>query len=175
MNCPNWGRQHAGHKKAVKFKSASWWPPYGPSHSLSLLLHQVMEPEKRKSCHLYLAKEGDWLARNLYCLYISIDKFWCDADSVKQQLLAAGRSTIRFSRKVTSNSTPHWWRMTRRKSCYNEHDLSNSLNHLVLKEKKVAVHQVLLCILPPPPPPPFYPPPHPTHTLRYKKDCDGLI
>ena len=111
-----------------------------------------MEPEKRKSCHLYLAKEGDWLARNLYCLYclyISIDKFWCDADSVKQQLLAAGRSTIiRFSTKVTSNSTRHWQRMTRRKSCYNKHDLSDSLSHLVFKGKKVAVHQVLLCILP---------------------------
>ena len=148
MNCPNWGRQHAGHKKAVKFKSALWWPPYDPSHSLSLLLHQVMEPEKRKSCHLYLVKEGDWLARNLYCLYISIDKFWCDADSVKQQLLAAGRSTIRFSTKVTSNSTRHWWRMTQRKTLYNEHDLSNSLSHLVFKETKIAVHQVLLCILP---------------------------
>ena len=151
MNCPNWGRQHAGRKKAVKFKSALWWPPYGPSHSLSLLLHQVMEPEKRKSCHLYLAKEGDWLARNLYCLfclYISIDKFWCDANSVKQQLLAAGRSTIRFSTKVTSNSTRHWWRMTRRKNCYNKHDLRNSLSHLMFKRNKVAVHQVLLCILP---------------------------
>ena len=107
-----------------------------------------MEPEKRKSCHLYLVKEGDWLARNLYCLYISIDKFWCDADSVKQQLLAAGRSTIRFSAKVTSNSTRHWWRMTQRKTLYNEHDLTNSLSHLVFKETKVAVHQVLLCILP---------------------------
>ena len=30
---------------------------------------------------------------------------------------------------------------------YNEHDLSNSLSHLVFKETKVAVHQVLLCIL----------------------------
>ena len=79
---------------------------------------------------------------------ISIDKFWCDADSVKQQLLAAGRSTIRFSTKVTSNSTRHWQRMTRRKSCYNKHDLSDSLSHLVFKGKKVAVHQVLLCILP---------------------------
>lgn len=107
-----------------------------------------MEPEKRKSWHLYLAKEGDWLARNRYCLYISIDKFWRDADSVKQQLLAAGRSTIRFSTKVTSNSTRHWWRVTRRKSCYNKHDLSNSLSHLVFKGKKVAVHQVRLCILP---------------------------
>ena len=107
-----------------------------------------MEPEKRKSWHLYLAKERDWLARNGYCLYISIDKIWCDADSVKQQLLAAGKSTIRFSTKVTSNSTRHWWRMTRRKSCYNKHDLSNSLSHLVFKGKKVAVHQVLLCILP---------------------------
>ena len=103
---------------------------------------------KRKSWHLYLAKEGDWLARNGYCLYISIDKIWCDADSVKQQLLAAGKSTIRFSTKVTSNSTRHWWRMTRRKSCYNKHDLSNSLSHLVFKGKKVAVHQVRLCILP---------------------------
>ena len=70
-------------------------------------LHQVMEPEKRKSRHLYLAKEGDWLTRNRYCLYISIDKFWCDADSVEQQLLATGRSTIMFSRKVTANSTRH--------------------------------------------------------------------
>ena len=31
---------------------------------------------------------------------------------------------------------------------YNEHDLSNSLSHLVFKETKVGVHQVLLCILP---------------------------
>ena len=28
-----------------------------------------------------------------------------------------------------------------------EHDLSNSLSHLAFKGKKVAVHQVLLCIL----------------------------
>ena len=85
-----------------------------------------MEPERRKSCDLYLAKKGDWLTRNRYCLYISIDKFWCDAERVKRQLLAAGRSTIRFSTKVTCNS----------------------LSHLVFKGKKVAVHQVLLCILP---------------------------
>ena len=126
-----------------------------------------MEPEKRKSCHLYLVKEGDWLARNLYCLYISIDKFWCDADSVKQQLLAAGRSTIRFSTKVTSNSTRHWWRMTQRKTLYNEHDLSNS--PCVQRKESSSPSSTFMYFAPP-----FYPPRHPTHTLRYKKDCDGL-
>ena len=91
-------------KRQWKFKSALWWPPYGPSHSLSLLLHQVMEPEKRKSWHHYLAKEGDWLARNRYCLYISIDKFWCDADKAATSSCRQVHNKVQYKSDFKFNS-----------------------------------------------------------------------